>query len=277
VEEKRSLPEILGPILGLFLLFGAIYGVVRYYQAGVAAAQAAQRTAQRTVQMAQPAPTNAAAAPTPTMTTAGGSEAAATDERPAPATAGQAPAPADSATVPVAEPTTDEASETLSNSSAVTDHMTVTAGVESEIVTPSTTPVGPASEIQPVADDVITGTETAVAATLSAAHEPSPLAVATVAKAGCGGCHTIPGVPAAVGQLGPDLANIGATAATRKPAFSAEAYIRESILEPNAFIAPDCPLGPCLANIMPANFAQTLSNDEVIVLVAYLTNLQDDR
>lgn len=35
--------------------------------------------------------------------------------------------------------------------------MTVTVGVESAIVTPSTTPVGPASEIQPIADDVVTG------------------------------------------------------------------------------------------------------------------------
>lgn len=114
-----------------------------------------------------------------------------------------------------------------------------------------------------------------MAASLPVAHEPSPLVVATVTKAGCGGCHTIPGIPAAAGQLGPDLTNIGATATTRKPAFSADAYIRESILEPNAFIAPACPLGPCLANIMPPNFAQTLSDDEVTALVAYLANLQD--
>lgn len=116
-----------------------------------------------------------------------------------------------------------------------------------------------------------------MAASLPAAHEPSPLVVATVAKAGCGGCHIIPGIPAAAGQLGPDLVNIGATAATRKPEFSAEAYIRESILEPNAIIVPACSLGPCLANIMPPNFGQTLSEDEVTALVAYLANLQDEQ
>jgi hypothetical protein len=50
-----------------------------------------------------------------------------------------------------------------------------------------------------------------------------------------------------------------------------------SILEPNAFVVPDCPLGPCLTNIMPPNFAQALSDDEVMALVAYLAGLQDEQ
>ncbi|MEZ4718211.1 MAG: hypothetical protein R2851_19265 [Caldilineaceae bacterium] len=33
----------------------------------------------------------------------------------------------------------------------------------------------------------------------------------------CIACHVIPGIPSAVGQIGPDLTHIGTTAATRVP------------------------------------------------------------
>src|SRR5687768_15506069 len=56
---------------------------------------------------------------------------------------------------------------------------------------------------------------------------------------GCGGCHTVSGTTGAVGTNGPNLNGIGTAAATRKPNTAAEAYIRESIDNPNAFIVPD--------------------------------------
>jgi mono/diheme cytochrome c family protein len=94
-----------------------------------------------------------------------------------------------------------------------------------------------------------------------------------VIKAACIGCHVIPGIPAAVGQVGPDLSNIGVDGASRIPGYTAEQYIRESLLNPNAFIAPECPAGPCLPNLMVQNLGDTLTAEEIDTLVAYLASL----
>jgi cytochrome c2 len=56
-------------------------------------------------------------------------------------------------------------------------------------------------------------------------------------KGACGVCHRI-------GQKGtraPDLAGIGARAATRKPGMSAKAYIIESLLDPGAYLVEGYP------------------------------------
>jgi len=63
-------------------------------------------------------------------------------------------------------------------------------------------------------------------------------------QAGCGECHAITGV--SEGQSGPALNGIGSAAAERQEGYSAEAYLRESVLIPNGFrlpgyeAAPDC-------------------------------------
>ena len=57
----------------------------------------------------------------------------------------------------------------------------------------------------------------------------------------CITCHTLPGIASATGTVGPPLAGIANTAGTRKPGMSAEAYIRESIENPNAFVVPGFP------------------------------------
>ena len=57
-------------------------------------------------------------------------------------------------------------------------------------------------------------------------------AIAAAEKGGCAACHTIPGIPNAQGQVGPDLSNIGADAATRIDGYNAEEYIHESIADP---------------------------------------------
>ncbi|MFQ5408507.1 MAG: c-type cytochrome, partial [Anaerolineales bacterium] len=67
---------------------------------------------------------------------------------------------------------------------------------------------------------------------------PDDETIAAFARGGCAGCHTIPGIPDAAGAVGPNLAAIGSAAGSRDPGLDAEAYIRQSILEPNAFIAP---------------------------------------
>ena len=95
------------------------------------------------------------------------------------------------------------------------------------------------------------------------------------ANAGCTGCHTIPGVPNAVGQVGPDLSAIGSEAGDRVAGTDAESYILESILDPNAVIAPLCPSGgECPANVMPPNMGERLSSTEIDLIVSYLLTKQ---
>ena len=48
----------------------------------------------------------------------------------------------------------------------------------------------------------------------------------------CIACHTLAGVPGAVGLVGPDLSHIGTDAANRKDGLSAAEYIYESIMNP---------------------------------------------
>ncbi|MBW7883027.1 MAG: hypothetical protein H3C34_10385 [Caldilineaceae bacterium] len=113
------------------------------------------------------------------------------------------------------------------------------------------------------------------AAAAPAPAEAPPEIVVAATKGTCIACHIIPGVPGAVGQVGPDLSNIGAAAGERKPGMSAEEYIHESIADPNAFIAPECPFGACVPGAMPANLATIFTPEELDGLVGYLLTLHD--
>ena len=100
-------------------------------------------------------------------------------------------------------------------------------------------------------------------------------------KGGCAACHAIPGVPGAVGQIGPNLSNIGEVADERIQgdeytggAETADDYIRESLVEPGAFVSPACPSGPCQDGAMPA-MADILNNEEIQMVVEYLASLPD--
>lgn len=92
-------------------------------------------------------------------------------------------------------------------------------------------------------------------------------------SAGCVACHAIKGVGGGNSTVGPHLYMTGALAATRRPGDSAEAYIRDSILHPNAFIMPNCPTGACPSDIMPQTFADTLSPEDLDTIVSYLAAL----
>ncbi len=78
-------------------------------------------------------------------------------------------------------------------------------------------------------------------------------------SANCSSCHSINGEG---GQIGPELTNVYAD--------KGEDYIRESIMTPNAVIAPLCPTGPCQPNIMPQTFSEILSEQDINNIVAYL-------
>lgn len=76
------------------------------------------------------------------------------------------------------------------------------------------------------------------------------------ASKGCGGCHTLAAAGSG-GTIGPNLDEV-------LPGQSA-AMVDKSIVDPNAVIAKGFP-----ANVMPANFKQTLSAKELEDLVQYL-------
>ncbi len=79
---------------------------------------------------------------------------------------------------------------------------------------------------------------------------------------GCVGCHAID--PNEV-KTGPTWHNMGDIAIIRVPGESPAQYLYESIVNPNAHIAPGYP-----GNIMPQNFAELMSAQEIGDMVAYL-------
>ena len=106
----------------------------------------------------------------------------------------------------------------------------------------------------------------------------------------CKSCHTIAGASAS-GIVCPELTHIATLAAgiiaspdyTGK-AKTAEDYIRESILDPNAYVVPNEPgKGPYSTvnpttgqhtSVMPASIGQTLSPGDLDAIVKYLASLK---
>jgi len=112
---------------------------------------------------------------------------------------------------------------------------------------------------------------TALAAVLVACAPETP-AAEPVARGrqlyhslGCANCHE----PNLFGQrLGPPLEHIGTVAPTRKPGVSAEEYIRQSILDPGAFVVPG------YQDSMPRDLGRDLPPTDLDALVAYLLSLK---
>jgi hypothetical protein len=87
------------------------------------------------------------------------------------------------------------------------------------------------------------------------------------ASMGCIGCHNLdqPQTPDNRGPVGPNMANLPETAGTNVPGEDAETYVHNSIVNPNAFIHEGYTAG-----IMPQNFSQTMSEEEIQSLVTWL-------
>ncbi len=125
---------------------------------------------------------------------------------------------------------------------------------------------------------VVSTTEQSSASALQGNGDPQVLAA--FQKGACGSCHTIAGIPNAAGVIAPDLSDLSMAAEEHfksgsytGKATTAEEYIHESILDPNLFVAPTCPTGACLPNVMPANLSTTLNADEINSIVKYLGSL----
>jgi mono/diheme cytochrome c family protein len=79
----------------------------------------------------------------------------------------------------------------------------------------------------------------------------------------CSGCH------GATDGIAPALTGMGKRAATRIAGMSAEEYIRQSILDPSAFVVPGFQ-----DNVMPKTFGQQLSQTDIDNLIAYILTQQ---
>lgn len=133
--------------------------------------------------------------------------------------------------------------------------------------TPNPTGATPTAARPTATRPAATATPTASAPTATAAQPGGdPEAGKQVfLNLGCTSCHTIQSLPQARGTIGPNLTRVGANAATRVPGMAAEAYIRQSELDPGAFVVQGFP------NVMPklAEPGKDLDN-----LIAFLLSLK---
>ena len=81
---------------------------------------------------------------------------------------------------------------------------------------------------------------------------------------GCGACH-IAADAGGAGVVGPPLDGISAIAGDRVEGLGAEEYMRQSIIATNDFIVDGFP-----SNVMPNDYGDRMSEDEIDTLVEYL-------
>lgn len=88
-------------------------------------------------------------------------------------------------------------------------------------------------------------------------------------NAGCRICHSLTKEEKIIG---PSFHGIADRAGERVPGLTAEEYLRQSIIEPNAFIVPGYPSGQ-----MIQNFGDILTEEQIQDLIAFLMTLEEDQ
>ncbi|MFN8399726.1 MAG: hydrogenase iron-sulfur subunit [Anaerolineales bacterium] len=88
-------------------------------------------------------------------------------------------------------------------------------------------------------------------------------------NAGCRICHSL-----TKGEkiIGPSFYGIADRAGERVPGLTAEEYLHQSIVEPNAFVVPGYPSGQ-----MIQNFGQILTEEQIEDLIAFLMTQKEDK
>lgn len=98
------------------------------------------------------------------------------------------------------------------------------------------------------------------------------------AKAQCVTCHTIPGIPGAVGVIGPRLMEgTNAPMRLKDPGYHGQAkttrdYIAESIVTPGTYVVK-----PFQDGVMPKDFGERLSAGALTKVVDYLSKLEEGK
>ena len=82
-------------------------------------------------------------------------------------------------------------------------------------------------------------------------------------------CQTCHSLESNVTSFGPTLRGLAAIAETRIEGMDAEAYIRQSIIDPNAFIVQGYQM-----NIMPIVYGDNLSDEDIDALIAFIMTLR---
>jgi mono/diheme cytochrome c family protein len=100
---------------------------------------------------------------------------------------------------------------------------------------------------------------------IQAAAEPVAIEGSTgeelFVSAACNSCHQHDPV-GSVGGVGPNLTDVGSRLG--------QADLVQSIVEPNAVIAENCPAGPCIEGVMPQYFAERLTSEQIEALATFL-------
>jgi cytochrome c oxidase subunit 2 len=91
---------------------------------------------------------------------------------------------------------------------------------------------------------------------------------AIFASAGCGGCHRL-AKAGSDAEIGPSLDDLAAAA--EQAGTPVAEFVRQSIVDPDAVIAPEYQPG-----VMPKDFAQSLSPGELDALVGYLSGEESE-
>jgi mono/diheme cytochrome c family protein len=177
---------------------------------------------------------------------------------------------------------------TQTSVAATSEHLTAIAPTATPTVPPTATTVPPTATPIPPTATTVPATATTVPATVA----PTAAATEAVAAAGagnpdngkvvfntphdtangtwaCAQCHSVTSDEARI--IGPGLWNVSVRGATRVPGEDAVAYIHESIVNPNAFIAPGDP--PFPPGLMPQNWGDVLTPQELNDVIAYLLTL----
>jgi nitric oxide reductase subunit C len=131
-----------------------------------------------------------------------------------------------------------------------------------------------------VSGATIPGTNIGSAATTPASNDPVAVGQSLFSQspAGCFACHS---TVAGVNLVGPSLAGIAERAAARikspdyhGTATDAASYIRESILDPSAYLVPGPNYSSKGQSMMPPGFATSLTTPQIDGIVAYLMTLK---
>ncbi|HEY3290275.1 MAG TPA: c-type cytochrome [Anaerolineae bacterium] len=101
-------------------------------------------------------------------------------------------------------------------------------------------------------------------------------------RIGCVACHEIKGVSDGVQaalaltnayQLISDILKSTEYKKSAGKAKTPREYITESILDPDLYTEPTCPLGPCIKGTMPTNYKDIIRPDELKNVTEYLLSL----
>lgn len=132
-------------------------------------------------------------------------------------------------------------------------------------------PVPAAADTESPGEQLADAQVAAAAAAVDEAPTPAaggdPEAGARVfTQLGCGSCHVVADLPGAVGTIGPKLDGLAAIAGQRVPGQDADAYLRESIADPNAFVVDG------YMKVMPP-MRGAMSDQQFEDLIAFLKTL----